>query len=126
MLSFFTKKPVKPKTTLFFVNAHIRRGSNPDMPADFAGAYVPVYVCASDSESALREAFAQITKRGYEFLELSDGKIHQMDPHEWDVYVTTAWPEFTSQFPKQSEVLAALAPGWVLFGPFCGYETQQA
>ncbi|SOT98313.1 hypothetical protein [Xanthomonas arboricola] len=124
MLSLFIRKPATP--VLFFVNAHVGRGSNPDMPAKLAGAYVSVYVFANDPESALREAFSQVTRRGYEFLELSDGKVHQMDPQEWDVYVKTAWPEFPWHFPAQSAVLATFAPGWVFFGPFAGYESQRA
>jgi hypothetical protein len=126
MSLLFSKEPGGPLPLLFFVNAHVARGSNSDMPENLAGAYVPVYVCASDPESAMREAFGQVTKRGYEFLQVVDGKIHQMDPHEWDLHVSTAWPEFPLHFPKQCEVLAELSPGWVFFGPFCSYESQQA
>jgi hypothetical protein len=128
MFSLFKqrKKPSDPQNLLFMFSMHIGRGSNPDMPANFAGAYVPVYLGATDYEAALTEAVAQIRKRGYEFIDLADGKAHQLDPLRWSSYVKEAWPEFESHFPTQDEVVKGLDSGQVFFGPFASYEQQSA
>ena len=108
---------------LFLLNLQIGRGQNVEMPAHLEGAFVAVYVAAADHESALVKAVAQIQARDYEFIDLADGKVHQLDPLQWDEYVSQLWPEFRDHFPSQSEVLVGLSyPEWVCFGPFAAYE----
>lgn len=126
MFSLFKQKPTEPQNLLFMFSMHIGRGSNADMPANLAGAYVCVYLGAANYEAALREAVAQITKRGYTFIDLADGKAHQLDPLKWSSYVKEAWPEFEAHFPTQDEVIESLPSGRVFFGPFAGYEPQSA
>ncbi len=116
------QKPSDPKNLLFMLSMHIGRGSNTDMPANFAGAYVPIYLGATNHEVALTEAVAQIRKRGYVFLDLADGKVHQLDPLKWSSYVKDTWPEFESHFPTQEELIQGIDSGKVFFGPFAGYE----
>ena len=105
---------------------HVGRGSSTEMPANVAGAYVPIYLGATNYEAALTEAVAQIRKRGYEFIDIADGKAHQLDPLKWSSDVKDAWPEFESHFPTQDEVIDGLGSGKVFFGPFAGYEQQSA
>lgn len=108
---------------LFLLNLQIGRGENREMPPHLAGAFVAVYVAAPDHEAALIQGVAQIQARDYEFIDLADGKVHQLDPLQWDEYVAGVWPEFREHFPTQAEVLAGLAsPDWVCFGPFAAYE----
>ncbi|NUO76854.1 MAG: hypothetical protein HOQ32_12670 [Lysobacter sp.] len=111
---------------LFLMNLQVGRGSNREMPSHLVGAFVPVYVAASDHEAALVQAVAQVQALGYEFLDLHDGVVHQLDPMQWQRYVSQAWPEFPNHFPSQAEVLAGLAaPEWVFFGPFAAYEAER-
>ena len=110
----------------FMLNVHIGRGSNTEIPPNFAGAYVPVFVAAPDAEAAALEAVKQLNARGYEFLDISDKKFHQLDPGGWGTYIQTAWPEYASHFPSQEDVIAGLPYGQVFFGPFAGYENQNA
>ncbi|MBP3984305.1 hypothetical protein J5837_07670, partial [Pseudoxanthomonas helianthi] len=127
MLSIFKKKPAPTLNGLFLLNMHIGRGSNSEMPANLAGAYVGVFIGAPDPNGALVQAVTELRRRGYEFIDLSDGKIHQLDPMQWDTYVQNAWPEFPNHFPRRTEVIAGLSsPSWVFFGPFAGYEPQRA
>lgn len=119
-------KPTEPSILFFMFNMHVGRGTNSDMPTNLAGAYVPVYLGGTNYEAALTEAVAQIRKRGYDFIDLADGKAHQLDPLKWNSYVQEAWPEFESHFPTQEEVIRGLASGKVFFGPFAGYEQQSA
>ena len=124
MFSLFKQrqKPSESKNLLFMFSMHLGRGSNADMPANFAGAYVPVYIGGANYEAALTEAVAQIRRRGYIFIDLADGKAHQLDPLKWSSYVTEAWPEFESYFPTQKDVVKGLDSGQVFFGPFASYE----
>lgn len=119
-------KPVETPNKLWLLNLHIGRGTNSEMPAVLVGAYVAVFVAATDHESAAKEAVSQIRQRGYEFLDISDRKIHQLDPLKWSTYVKEAWPEFPSHFPTQKQVLVGIAEGKTFFGPFAGYERQSA
>lgn len=116
----------KPQNILFLVNLHIGRGTNREMPLNLVGAFVPVFIAAPDHELAAQQAVSALTKEGYEFLDISDKKIHQLDPLKWDSYVKEAWPEFEAHFPRQSEILAKLQGSLLFFGPFSGYEAQNA
>ncbi|WP_218042557.1 hypothetical protein [Steroidobacter gossypii] len=111
---------------LWLLNLHIGRGTNSEMPTDLAGAYVAAFVAATDHEAAARAVVAHLAMRGYEFLDISDHKIHQLDPQRWTSYVAESWPEFVSHFPTQGQVISGLADGKIFFGPFAGYEQREA
>jgi hypothetical protein len=107
---------------LFQINLHIGRGSNTEMPANLVGAYVPVFAGAADHEAAAFKAVAVIRDRGFEFIDIPDGQIHELDPQKWDSFVIEAWPDFVVDFPKQSDVVRALANEFLFTGPFASYE----
>ena len=69
-------------------------------------------------------AVEELRRRGFIFEDLVDGMVHQIDPHKWDAYVRTTWPEITSHFPSQAEVLCVMDAGGVFFGPFAGWERE--
>lgn len=116
--------PAKNNNQFFMINVQIGRGKNTEMPNNLAGAYVPIFVAAPDSETAALEAVKQLNLYGYDFIEISDKKIHQLDPTGWDAYIKTAWYEFEEHFPSQEDVIAGLPYGQIFFGPFAGYEAQ--
>ena len=111
---------------LYLINLHIGRGTSTEMPDQLAGAYVPCFSASTDPESAARQAVTDLARRGYEFLGISDNKIHQLDPLAWDSYVHSAWPEFADHYPSQKQVNAGMASGLLFFGPFAGYESERA
>ena len=111
---------------LFMINMQVGRGCNTEMPANMVGAYVPVFVAAVNSEAAALQAVKHLSSQGYEFLNVSDKKIHQLDPTGWDEYVKTAWADFQAHFPSQEDVIAGLPFGRVFFGPFASYDSQNA
>jgi hypothetical protein len=122
-LPFF---PAEAKNKLFLINAQVGRGSNPGMPHNLSGAYVPVFVGAPDADAAARAAVRHLAAQGFEFLDVADKKIHQLDPQSWQSYLEEAWAGFASHFPSQEVVLAGLPYGQVFFGPFAGYESKNA
>lgn len=95
------------------------------MPPNLVGAHVPVFVGAPDHEAAAQLAVFSLTKRGFEFLDITDGKIHELDPVKWDAYVREAWPEFVDHFPRQKVVLDRLESEFLFTGPFAGYEAAK-
>jgi hypothetical protein len=122
----FLKRTATVTNKLWLLNLHIGRGTSTEMPSNLAGAYVAAFVAAPDHETAAREVVSHLAKRGYEFLDIADRKIHQLDPEKWSSYVAKSWPEFVARFPNQGEVISGLPDGKIFFGPFAGYEKHEA
>lgn len=106
---------------LFRITLHIGRGTNTDMPEPMVGAFVPVFVAALDHESAAQNAVRNVTMRGFTFIDIADRQIHELDATKWDEFVRDAWPDFSSHFPSQAEVLSKLQSELLFTGPFSGY-----
>jgi hypothetical protein len=127
MISLFKRKELLPASSrLFRLTIHVQRGSYAEMPANVAGAYVPIFVGAADHEVAAKVAVANLVKRGLEFVGIADNQIHELDPHKWDQFVRDAWPEFAEYFPSQQQVLKDLGNGFLHVGPFASYESPDA
>jgi hypothetical protein len=125
MFSIFKKEAPKPTNRLFRLTVHIGRGSNTEMPANLVGAHVPIFVGAPDHEAAAMKAVSSLTSRGFEFIDISDRQIHELDPTKWDAFVNEAWPEFASYFPAQGKVLSDLKSEFLFTGPFASYEAAK-
>lgn len=125
MLGMFGNKKIEKMPGLFRVTLHIKRGANQEMPNNMVGAYVPVFVAGPNHQAAARSAVSEITRRGFEFVDVADGKIDELDPKKWNEYVYQAWPGFTEYFPSQKEVCDKLSRGFLFVGPFAGYESSE-
>ena len=110
--------------SLFRFSAKVRPGPDCDMPSNLRGAYVDCFVASSEHLGALRLAVEKLRGQGYEFEDLLDGKVHQLDPFKWDEYVSSAWPELPDYFPPQADMQRFVRAGGVFFGPFCGWESE--
>lgn len=124
MFKLFKQEPVSPRDRLFRITLHIARGTNTEMPSNLMGAYVPVFVGATDQEAAALKAFTAVRSQGFDFVDIPDRTIHELDPQTWDAFVIEAWPEFVAEFPVQSKVIDALSANFIFFGPFASYETS--
>jgi hypothetical protein len=122
MLGLFKSKKTSSTAKLFRLTLHVLRGSNVEMPQNLLGAHVPVFVAATDHEAAAFAAVSKLTSQGFEFVDISDGKIHELDPSKWDAFVKEAWADFEEYFPKQSQVVSELDSGFSFVGPFASYE----
>lgn len=120
-VSPFTQSRAASANRLFRITLHVGRGTNTDMPEPMVGAFVPVFVAALDHESAAHKAVRNLTMRGFTFIDIADRQIHEMDASKWDEFVREAWPDFSSHFPSQAEVLSELASELLFTGPFAGY-----
>jgi len=124
MFKLFKQKSASADHMLYRITLHVGRGTNTEMPANLAGAYVPVFVGAAGHEAAAFKAVAEVRSRGFTFIDIADGKIHELDPDRWDAFVMEAWPDFVAEFPTQSEVIETLRTSFVFVGPYASYEAQ--
>lgn len=121
MFIFLKNKFRVDKNSLFLIPAKIARGANTDMPENFFGALVPVFVAALNYEVAARLAVTKLVEQGYEFLDI-EGEITQLPADKWTSFVDTSFPEFADHFPTQEAVVEGMAIGIIFFGPFLSYE----
>jgi len=77
-----------------------------------------------DHESAARLAVSGLCKLGFEFLDIADDKIHELDPMKWDDFIKEAWSDFSDHFPSQKNVMNRLASELFFTGPFASYEER--
>ncbi len=126
MFSFLRNKlsEQSPAKKLFRMTIHVGRGTNTEMPKNLVGAYVPVFVTAHDHESAAHQAVSDLTRSGFEFIDMADQKIYEIDTQKWDEFVLAAWPEFVNHFPTQVEVVENLRSEYLFKGPFASYELE--
>jgi hypothetical protein len=124
MIKLFKQKPIPQRDKLFRIILRIARGTNTEMPSNLVGAYVPVFVGASDHEAAVLKAVSAVRSRGFDFIDIADHQIHELDSQKWDAFVIETWPEFVAHFPVQTDVVAALMAEFIAFGPFSSYETR--
>lgn len=124
MFDIFKKKAPNSTNRLFRLTLQIGRGTNTDMPGNLVGAYVPVFVAALDHEAAAKRAVSKVREQGFEFLDVADRKIDELEPAKWSVFVKESWAEFEAHFPTQQAVIAQMDHGFIFFGPFAGYETS--
>lgn len=106
--------------SLFLIPTKVARGSNTEMPEEFSGALVPVFVAAADYQAAARSAVKKLLEQGYEFLDIQ-GAITELPPEKWEAFVSASFPEFANHFPSQEAVLEGMRTGIVFFGPFLSH-----
>ncbi|MGK5033535.1 hypothetical protein [Janthinobacterium sp. MDT1-19] len=69
-------------------------------------------------------AVAEVRRRGFSFIDIADGQIHELDPYRWDAFVMEAWMDFSAEFPTQSKLIETLITDFVFIGPYASYEAQ--
>lgn len=124
MFKFSKQKSAAEGDKLYRITLRVGRGTNTEMPANLIGAYVPVFVSADGHEAAAFKAVAEVKSRGFTFIDIADGQIHELDPYRWDAFVMEAWADFVTEFPTQSKVIGTLRTNFVFIGPYASYEAQ--
>lgn len=124
MFKLFKQKSAAEGDKLYRITLHVGRGINTEMPANLIGAYVPVFVGANGHEAAALKAVAEVRSRGFTFIDIADGQIHELDPYQWHAFVMEAWADFVTEFPTQSKVIETLRTNFVFIGPYASYEAQ--
>ena len=103
----------------------VSRGTNPDWPPEWKGAILNYFVAAKDYETALVKAVKDLRSSGYQFENVYDGKVNQLDPTVWwEQYVMEKWSEYIDHFPSQEDIEIILITGGLHVGPALGWENE--
>lgn len=116
-MGLFGKKVVE--TMIHGIRLKICGGPEP-LPSPLIGAYVTAFSLAEEPREAVVKGVRAIQAMGYDFEDVLPEGL-SMPLSDWARYVGEAWPEFTVEFPTQSEIAARLAEGGVVFSPFAGF-----
>jgi hypothetical protein len=112
-----------PNLKLFECPIRVTRGTNSEMPPEWKGAIIFFFVASASYQEALLVAVAQLRAEGYEFRDVQNGKVNQLDPSLWwSSYVVEKWSAYATHFPSQSEIEAIVATGGYFKGPALGWE----
>lgn len=117
-MELFGKNVVE--ATIHGIRLKIRGGPEP-LPSPLIGAYVIAFSIAEEPREAVVKGVRAIQAMGYDFEDVLPEGL-SMPLSGWGRYVGEAWPEFTEEFPGQSEIAARLANNGVVFSPFAGFE----
>jgi hypothetical protein len=109
---------------LYEIAINVKPNKNCDMPSDMVGAYVSCYSGAENVEAALTKIVKKLKNKNYIFVDILDDDIKELDAYKWNLFVESAWKEFTDYFPTQKELLDMVKSGEVFFSPFIGYSTE--
>lgn len=99
----------------------VKRGTNEGMPPEWPLGVSFWYVAAYNYEDALFAAVAAARASGFEFVNVYDGKVVQLDVTKWwSDLVMTKWREYSEHLPTQQQVEVAVSTGGLFMGPTIG------
>lgn len=119
------KRQSDPQQGLYRLTLQVVAGTNADMPQPLVGAFVPVFVAAPDHETAGPTRLLRLLReQGFEFLDIADKKIHELDPRKWQSSCKRLGLSLsTISLPKK--MFERINSGFLFTGPFAGYEAQR-
>lgn len=110
-----------PDLSLFECPLLVKKGTNQGMPSEWPLGVSFWYVAAENYEDALHHAVASAKAMGFEFVDVYQGKVIQIDPKKWwDELVMKQWHDYLDQLPTQRQIEIAVATGGLFMGPSIG------
>lgn len=114
-----------PDLAFFECPLVVRRGSNTEMPPEWPLGVSFRYVAAPNFEDALLHAVGSAKAEGFEFVNVFQGKVIQIDHTKWwSGVVMEQWQQYADHLPSQAQVEAAVATGGLFRGPTIGPVTN--
>lgn len=110
-----------PDLALFECPLIVRRGPKAEMPSTWPLGVSFRYVAAANFEDALLQAVMSAKADGFEFVNVYEGKVVQIDHTKWwSGVVMRQWKQYAEHLPSQAAVEAAVATGGLFRGPTIG------
>jgi len=97
----------------------VTRMPDSEIPEAYAGAYVPAFAVATTHQRALGRIIPELAKMGWQFVELVQNRVDEMEAEHWDAFMDATWPELKAQFPDHAAIQAMIdTDGGCFYGPF--------
>jgi hypothetical protein len=110
-----------PDLSLFECPLLVKKGTNQGMPSEWPLGVSFWYVAAENYEDALIHAIGSAKAIGFEFVDVYQGKVIQVDPTKWwDELVMKQWRDCSTHLPTQRQIEIAVATGGLFMGPNIG------
>ncbi|WP_156351270.1 hypothetical protein [Sphingomonas sp. Leaf25] len=109
---------------VWIVPLDVRAGTE-QLPTPLIGAYVQVFCRGDDPSTAAWAAIQAIEAMGYSVPE-GPTTVNQMPAADYDMFVSSHWPEQRAAMPSQAEFYESMADYRTVFGPFGGYDTPSS
>ena len=113
-----------PSNNLYYCRIKVSRRPDSEIPEAYAGAYVPAFATAPDHQRALGLIIPGLLAMGWQFEELMQNRIDEMEPEHWEGFIEATWPELKAQLPDQAAIVELLANGGVFYGPFSVWSNE--
>ncbi|MBH9579240.1 hypothetical protein I7X39_20285 [Inhella sp. 1Y17] len=110
-----------PELALFECPLVVKPGPQSSMPAEWSMGVSFWFVAAASYEDALVHAVASARAAGFEFVDVYQGQVLQIDHTKWwDEIVMKQWREYSEHLPTQQQIDVAVATGGAFQGPTVG------
>ena len=107
-----------PTNNLYYCRIKVSRRPDSEIPETYAGAYVPAFATAPDHQRALGLIIPGLLGMGWQFEELVQNRVDEMEPAHWDAFIEETWPELSGQLPDSAAITQMLETGGCFYGPF--------
>jgi hypothetical protein len=104
---------------LYYCRIKVTRAPDSDIPAQYAGAYIPAFAVAEDHQHALGIIIPALTEMGWVFEDLENHRVDEMEVEHWEAFIDATWPELKQDLPDRAAIDELLVTGGPAFyGPF--------
>jgi hypothetical protein len=111
---------------LYYCRVKVTRRPDSDIPAAYAGAYVPAFAAAADHQKALGLIIPTLQRAGWHFEEVEQNRVDEMEPEHWEAFLEATWPELKGELPDMAAIEALLRDGGCFYGPFSVWGAGEA
>ena len=113
-----------PPNNLYYCRIKVTRIPGSDIPETYAGAYVPSFATAPDHQRALGIIIPGLLEMGWQFEELVQNRVDEMEAEHWDGFVEATWPDLRADLPDRTAIDELLRTGGCFYGPFAVWSQE--
>ncbi|MGE0057293.1 MAG: hypothetical protein AB7P33_02885 [Dehalococcoidia bacterium] len=103
---------------LYYCRIKVSRSPDSSIPEIYKGAYVGAFAAAADHQKALGLIIPGLLELGWQFEELVQNRVDEMNPEHWQAFVEASFPDLAGSMPDSAEIEQLLVTGGAFYGPF--------
>lgn len=120
------EQPGPVANNLYYCRIKVSRSPDSPIPEIYKGAYVGAFAAAADHQKALGLIIPGLLELGWQFEELVQNRVDEMNPEHWQAFVEASFPDLADAMPDSTEIERLLAAGGAFYGPFSVWTEESA